>query len=136
MFEGWWTITEEMKMKKFLFVLLFTLSSIVHAQWTSIGHSSDNDEFFIDYSTIQRTNKIVKVWVKVNFAEITQGIHSTRNYQEYDCNEKKYRNLTISGFKKLNLEQLYQTDNKPTEFTFIAPGTVSLRIFNIVCNRK
>jgi len=123
-------------MKKLLFVFLLSISSLVHAQWTSIGHSSDNDEFFIDYSTIQRVNKIVKVWVKVNFAEITQGVLSTRNYQEYDCNEKKYRNLTITGFKKLNLEQLLQTDNKPTEYAFIAPGTVSLKILNIVCNKK
>ena len=37
-------------MKKLLFVLLLSISSVVHAQWTSIGHSSDNDEFFIDYS--------------------------------------------------------------------------------------
>jgi hypothetical protein len=123
-------------MKKLLFVLLLTISSIVHAQWTFIGHSSDNDEFFIDYSTVQRVNKIVKVWIKVNFSEITQGVYSTRNYQEYDCSEKKYRNLTITGFKKPNLEQLYRSDNQPTEYTFIPPGTLSLVIFNIVCKTK
>ncbi len=123
-------------MKKILFIILLLINSVVHAQWTSIGHSSDNDEFFIDYSTIQRVNKIVKVWVKVNLSENTQGIHSTRNYQEYDCNEKKYRNLTITGFKKLNLEQLSHSENKPGEYTFIAPGTVSSKILNIVCNKK
>lgn len=123
-------------MKKLLLFILFTFSSIVHAQWTSIGHSSDGNEFFVDYSTIQRVNMIVKVWTKVNLSEDTLGILSSRNYQEYDCNEKKYRTLTRSTFKKLDLEQLLQTSSKPTEYIFIAPETVSLKILNIVCKSK
>lgn len=112
------------------------MSSFVYAQWSSIGHSSDNDEFFLDYSTIQRVNKIVKVWVKVNYSQSNQGILSTRTYQEYDCNEKKYRTLTMTFFKKLDLEQLETTDNKISEYVYIGPGTVSSKILSIVCNRK
>jgi hypothetical protein len=123
-------------MKKFLLVILLTFSSLVHAQWKSIGYSSDGDEFFIDYSTIQRVNKIVKVWVKVNLSQSNEGILSTRTYQEYDCTDKKYRNLTRTLFKKLNLEHSDSTYSKPTEYFFIAPETVSSKILNIVCNQK
>ncbi len=123
-------------MKKFLFFILLTISSIAHANWNLTFTSTDGDKFYIDYSTINRQNNIAKVWVRVDFGDGVEGsIRSTRSYNEYDCIQKKYRRLTTTYFKKPNLEQLVTTENKPTEYSYIAPNTVASGIIEIVCKK-
>ena len=53
-------------MKKLLFILMLTMSSIVHAQWSLID-TSDTAAFFIDYSTIQQVGQYKRAWRKTEY---------------------------------------------------------------------
>ena len=127
-------------MKKILLVLLFSISSIAHAQWSLID-TSDDAAFFIDYSTLQQAGQYKRVWRKTEYfpnSEMTvkHNVRSVRRYVEHDCREKKTRNLSFSAFKQSNLVELIQNDNKTDEWNFIAPDTYSMFILEAVCKRK
>jgi len=127
-------------MKKLLFVLLLSISSLVHAQWTLI-QTSDTAAFFVDNSTIQQVNQYKRVWSKTEYfpnskMAIENKINSTRMYYEFDCRENKGRFLSFSAYKQSNLVDLSYNDNKIDEWNFIAPNTVFSVLLEVVCKSK
>ena len=50
-------------MKKLLFVLLLSISSVVHAQWVLIS-SFDEGKIYIDTTNIVQTDKFKRMWVR------------------------------------------------------------------------
>jgi hypothetical protein len=127
-------------MKKLLFVLLLSISSLVHAEWTLI-ETSDTATFFIDKSSIQQVNQYKRIWSKTEYFPnskmvIENKISSTRMYSEYDCREKKSRFLSFQAYKQSNLVDLFFSDNKTEEWNFIAPNTYSMLILETVCKSK
>jgi hypothetical protein len=127
-------------MKKLLFVLLLSISSVVHAQWTLI-QTSDTAAFFVDNSTIQQVHQYKRVWSKTEYfpnskMAIENKINSTRMYYEFDCREKKSRFLYFYAYNQSNLVDLSYNDNKTDEWNFIAPNTVHSVMLEVVCKSK
>ena len=126
-------------MKKLLFVLLLSISSVVHAQWTYIGEI-DDAQFFVDLTSIQQVGQYKRVWLKTEYASnsrmsLKENIRSTRVLAEFDCREKKYRKLSFHAFKQSNLIDLDVTNNKSEEWQFIAPKTVADAELTIICKK-
>jgi hypothetical protein len=127
-------------MKKILFVLLLSISSIAYAQWSLI-QTIDTAAFFIDYSTLQQVNQYKRVWSKTEYfpnskMAIESKVNSTRMYYEFDCREKKSRFLSFSAYKQSNLIESVYSDNKTEEWRFIAPNTPDSLILDVVCKSK
>jgi hypothetical protein len=127
-------------MKKLLFVLLITVSSVIHAQWIFYGVALDGSELFIDKNTIQQVGKYKRAWTKVESSsnsELTKiNIRSTRQLEEIDCYEKKVRFLSFTTFRQANLIERVNSIDETKEWKFIAPGTNGETFWEIVCKTK
>ena len=126
-------------MKKLLIVILLTISSTVQAQWTFIT-DIDDTKFFIDLTSIQQIGQYKRGWLKTEYpsnSEMTlkHKIRSTRALAEFDCREKKYRNLSFQTFKQPNLIDSDLTNNKQDEWKFIAPGTIADSELILICKK-
>ena len=128
-------------MKKLLFVLLLSISSVVHAEWKLITTHEDKSEFFIETTSITQVNQYKRTWIRVEMPENSQFAvefknRSLREYREFDCREKRHRQLTVTYFKKPNLTDTDTSENEIKEWRFVAPKTVMEPIFNFVCKSK
>ena len=127
-------------MKKLLFVLLLTISLVVHAQWTFVLDTNDETKFFIDNTTISQVNQFKRAWFKLEYSlnsEMSKvGVLSSRVYREFDCREKKVRTLSLTTFSQPNLLGVSTTGNKISDWSFIAPNTNAELMLEIVCKTK
>jgi len=127
-------------MKKLLFFFLFTISSVVQAQWIFVEKSDDDTvEVFIEKSTIHHIDSYKRAWFKFEFSSnsemaLKHKIRSSRVFREYDCNERKVRNLSATLFKQPNLIEKDESNNQLTQWRFVAPGTIGTKQLLIVCN--
>jgi hypothetical protein len=127
-------------MKKLLFVLLLSISSVVYAQWTYITENDDT-QFFVDLTSIHQIGQYKRVWLKSEYSSnskitLNENIRSIRTLTEFDCREKKYRQLSLHAFKQSNLIDLDVSSNKQGEWKFIPPKTVADTELTIVCKSK
>ena len=126
-------------MKKLLFFFLFTISSLANAQWTLIT-DIDDTKFFIDLTSIQQIDQYKRGWLKTEFtsnSEMTlkHKIRSSRTLAEFDCREKKVRNLSLTTFTQPNLSGNSTSINKVTDWSFIAPNTNAELLLEVVCKK-
>ena len=128
-------------MKKFIFFSLLFFSSVVHAEWKLIASHEDGTEFFIETTSITLVNQYKRAWIRAEMPENSKFTtefknRSLREYREFDCREKRSRQLTAAYFKKPNLTDIDDQRNEIQEWRFVAPKTIMEPIFNFVCNRK
>ena len=106
-------------MKKLLFVLLLSISSFVHAQWTFILQANET-EIHIDSKTISQVNQFRRAWFKLEYSlnsEMSKvDVRSSRVYREFDCREKKVRNLSLTNFSQSNLLGDSTSSNKISDW--------------------
>ena len=121
-------------MKKLLFVLLLSISSVVQAQWTLVEFH-DTAHFYIESTTIQTINKNKRAWLKMEFSK-SELQKSARSLIEFDCLEKKLRFLNFESFNKSNLIESKSYTNQPQEWEYVAPGSAFSSILNYVCKTK
>jgi hypothetical protein len=126
-------------MKKILFVILLSISSVIHAKWILIDEY-DNTQTYINAENITRKNNLVKAWVKYELKEpvkLNQYFYrSMRAYNEYDCVEKKMRALSVTIFRKNNLEDSLDSASGVNSWEYVAPETVGLIQLNFACKSK
>lgn len=121
-------------MKKLLFVLFLSISSVIHANWKLI-HNSDTGEFYIDVSSIHSISNLKRAWHKVHYANNIEGMFSSLSLMEFDCKERKVRRLTFDAFKQLNLIDKFESSQLPGEWFFVRPNSISLDMLNFVCKK-
>ena len=127
-------------MKKILFVLLLSISSVVHAKWVFVDLVPElGAVVYIDKSSITQVSQFTRVWEKVEYTKISEmakmNILSTRSYLEFDCREKKYRMLSFQSFRNNNLENFANGDDKKSEWKFIAPQTAYISVLEHICKK-
>ena len=126
-------------MKKLLFVLLLSISSFVHAQWT-LATQNNVGLLYVDKSSIQQHGSYMRMCERHEYFEnsdaiTTSKMRSSRILVEYDCREKKSRYLSYQAFKEPDLKNAYPQDNRFDEWSFIAPGTLAAITLNIACKK-
>ena len=128
-------------MKKLLLTILLTFSSVVHAQWILVSSSLDQKEkFFIEKSSITQVNKFKRAWQKIELesdssVSIKNNLRSARFYVEFDCIEKRRRELSYELFRQPNLTDVYTSSNKIGEWSYLPPGSNDENISNFVCKK-
>ena len=127
-------------MKKLLLTILLTFSSIVHAQWILVSTSETGTKTFIEMKSIQQINQYKRAWIKMEDPSnsqmaIKQNVRSGRFYEEFDCREKKYRELTSHYFKQPNLIEESGVINDTQPWNFVVPESIAEVRLNFVCKK-
>jgi hypothetical protein len=124
-------------MKKILFLLLLTMSSVTYANWILVNEDAQAT-LYIDKSSIQQVGQFKRAWSKMEYSLNSEFFlkfkdRSSRSLFEYDCREKKSRRLTTTFFKQPNLIEQSLNDNKARDWEFIAPQSIGAKVIEIVC---
>lgn len=132
-------IREERIMKKIAFISTFLVAtSSFSADWKLISVSQDNEEYFIDSSSIKTDNKkgIAQSWLKVVIKRNGKDLINTRALMEYDCRNQKHRYLSLTKFNS-NGGVVSSTSKEDYDFRYVAPDTIaeSLMLFSCRTNR-
>jgi hypothetical protein len=126
-------------MKKLLFIFLFSISFVTYAQWIFILDANET-EIYVDSKTISQVNQYRRAWFKLEYSlnsEMTKvNVRSSRVYREFDCREKRVRNLSLTTFTQSNLSGVSKASDKVGEWSFIAPNTNAELLLEVVCNKK
>jgi len=124
-------------MRKIIFIFLLGFNPIVYAQWTSIGKTV-NSQHFINLNTVQQSGHYKRAWFKVeyfyNSNMLKENIRSSHALIEFDCREKRYRNLIVQHFRQSDLVGPNVLSNKIDEWQPIAPNTLSEIDLLVVCS--
>jgi len=126
-------------MKKLLplFLLLFSING--HCEWTSVG-GTDFGTSYIDYSTIKRNGNVVRLWEMTSFKSLqnVDGIKylSSKDLVEFDCNEEKFRYLSLSVFSlRMGEGNVVSSVNSIGPWDYLIPDSQGRVVFNLVCKR-
>ena len=128
-------------MKKILFILLLSFISVTHAQWILVSKNTDGNQYFVEINSIQQVGQYKRAWIKTEYSSSTEialkhNIRSARSYEEHDCREKRFRELSLQLFKQPNLIDSDIHVNKVQEWSFVPPDTVVENVFKVVCKTK
>ena len=120
---------------------MLTISSIVHAQWILINENDAGNKFFVEANSIQQVDKYIRAWFKTEYSlnstmAVETNIRSGRFYEEFDCREKKVRDLVEQYYKKPNLIDLKVNLNETQPWRFVPPGTILDNKLKFVCKSK
>jgi hypothetical protein len=129
-------------MKKIILMLLLAFaSSNAMAEWVGVAHNGVAT-MYANPATIRKTGNIVKMWTMSDYA--TQ--QSLENYiyyfsssaqQEYDCKEEQFRVLFYSFYSERMLAgNVVFTDNPPSPWIPITPGSFGESMWKVACGKK
>lgn len=103
-------------------MLLAAVSSSAMAEWVNVG-SNENTAIYVDPATIQRAGDMATMWHLTDFKTAQKDMGdkymSTKDQNEYDCKEAKYRRRASSqhsgnmGSGKVVYSDSYTTKWKP-----------------------
>ena len=86
-----------MKTRLWIAPLLLLAGLPASADWSYVD-SSEGYERYIERESISRKGKLAQVWEVDDIAMPDQtGVQSLRSRTEYDCEDRKYRVLYLSG---------------------------------------
>jgi hypothetical protein len=129
-------------MKK-IFFLIFTLFFSInsYASWIEVGQTQ-SATFYIDPATIKKDKNFVKVWTMRDLNEVAKSpgsdisYLSSRTYEEYDCKEKKYRQLSFYWYSdKQGKGEIVLTNSTASQAIHLPPGSITYGIMKILCEK-
>ena len=129
--------------KLFLAVLLTIISGGVNAEWSVVGHSPDgNLTVYADLATIKKSGNTVKMLKMFDFKTVQiienagKGSLSLKSEDEYDCQEKTGRVLTVSIFtENMGKGATVLTDSTPGNKIPVPPGTTKEILWKTACGK-
>ena len=130
-------------MKKYLVLLLILLSPILsysQQNWTKVG-VTDNSDVYIDFNTIKKVEKNMRVWVLYDFRQESQNgmfkFSSYTDYSEFDCSQDRYRTLQQTMYSgRMGNGSTKNVDFNTEKWTYIVPTTMNESILKLVCKSK
>jgi hypothetical protein len=107
-------------------------------EWIEVSQDN-NSIFYIDESTIQREDDMVKMWGLLEYkSEQVVGKYrylSQMTQYEFDCKEKQRRNF-YSWFHSMRMgggDVVYTIEQPEDKWSPVVPGTVGNKIWKIAC---
>ena len=117
-----------------LLALIALASEPAHAEWEYVA-SSDFYARYIDPDSSSRDGDIVKIWEVDDQAEEDRfGVRSLRAQTEYDCVDRAYRILHLSGHSKpLTAGRVIFSRARNDDWSPVAPGTLGEATLDRIC---
>ena len=117
-----------------LSLLTMTVAAPAWAEWVKVSDASDI-EVLIDPSSIRKNEHRRRVWSLTNYKQDgPEGLRSVRAYEEYDCNEERLRELSLTFFSEpMGRGKILASVERPRDWIHVAPDTFGRRTLTIVC---
>jgi hypothetical protein len=122
-------------LKKLLILVCLFCSLAAHAEWVLVSKNEFGTSLYVD-PNIKITGNLRMFWHIQDLAKAdTQGDMSYRGVWQYDCTEKKQRNMQVAAYSKPmaggnKTEEVYQ----PTEWVTIGADSSSQALLKFVCS--
>jgi hypothetical protein len=122
-------------------LMLMAVSAGAMAEWTKIG-GTDRFDSYADLSTIRKSGGTAKMWILTDEKK-TQTAPNGKSYlsamvrYEYDCNEEKFRGLSIYEYSgNMKNGDIVLSGDYVDEWSSIPPESVGATEFKIACGAK
>ena len=117
-----------------LALLLLAASAPAWADWVKVLEGAERT-YYLDPASVQRNATLSRVWTLMDLKkQASSGAMSRKALQEFDCDEKRDRILSISEHSwPMAGGTIFFVDNTERAWRSTAPGTVNEHIRKIVC---
>ena len=130
-------------MKKLLLILmLFFISNSVMAEWTALkwSHEDGGLTLYVDDTTIRKEGNIVKMLSLVDFKVVEKDevdLYSSRAQNEYDCKEKKIRQLYYSLYSdSMGKGKMEHANSEHLNWLPVQPRSMEEAMWKVACSKK
>ena len=125
--------------KVILMILLAGFSGSAAAKWEVVG-KSDSNTIYVDYFSIRKTGNTAKMWFVFDFKApqtyLGVTLLSTKEQDEFDCKEEKYRRIYLTGHAENMVSgTVVYTEPDPGKWIPIAPDSVYVNLLKIACRK-
>jgi hypothetical protein len=124
-----------------LMLLLVVVSKNTMAEWVNI-YSDENFAIYTDPSTINKNGTIVKMWSLYDYkvAQVLPKIPpalSETSQKEYDCAEKKYRQLYLTiHAENMGKGTTVRNNDEVGNWSPFQPDSLNEMEWKIACGKK
>ena len=130
-------------MRKLLLILtLFFINTSVMAEWTALkwSHEDGGLTLFVDYTTIRKEGDIAKMLSLVDFKVVEKDevdLYSSRAQNEYDCKEKKIRQLYYSLYSdSMGKGKMEHANSEHLNWLPVQPRSMEEAMWKVACSKK
>ena len=105
------------------------------SDWVLVGVGSANgSKYYIDRLSIRTMpNGYKRAWGKTDFSKADKdGDTRVTEYDEYDCIEKRFRNISFTYFKD---KQPTTTSNEVSKWDYVLPDSIAESLLILVCRK-
>jgi len=128
--------------KSLLLLMLFFISTSVMAEWTAMkwSHEDGGLTLYVDYTTIHKEGDRVKMLSLVDFEIIEKDevdLYSSRAQNEYDCKERKTRQLFYSLYSdSMGKGKMEHANSEHLNWMLIRTGSMEEAMWKVACGKK
>ena len=118
------------------------MSTNVMAEWTALKwtHEDGGLTLYVDYTTVRKKDNIVKMLSLVDFEVTEKGevdLFSSRAQNEYDCKEKKIRQLFYALYSdSMGKGKMEHSNSEHLKWLPVRPGSMEEAMWKVACDKK
>ena len=122
--------------------MLIFMSTNVMAEWTALkwSHEDGGLTLYVDYTTVRKKGSIVKMLSLVDFEVTDKGevdLFSSRAQNEYDCKEKKIRQLFYALYSdSMGKGKMEHSNSEHLKWLPVRPGSMEEAMWKVACGQK
>ena len=128
--------------KLLLLLMLVFISSSVMAEWTALkwNHEDGGLTLYVDYTTIRKEGDRVRMLSLADFEVVEKNevdLFSSRAQNEYDCKEKKIRQLFYSLYSgSMGKGKMEHSNSEHLKWMPVQPGSMEDAMWTVACGKK
>ena len=126
--------------KVILMMLLAGVSSSAIAEWVNVGRN-ENTAIYVDQATVQRAGNMATMWHLTDFNNVHEDMGepylSTKDQNEYDCKEAKWRRRASSQHSKnMGGGKVVYSDSYTTRWKPVPPDSGIEILWKFACIKR
>ena len=126
--------------KVILIMLLAGVSSSAIAEWVNVGRN-ENTAIYVDQATVQRAGNMATMWHLTDFNNVHEDMGepylSTKDQNEYDCKEAKWRRRASSQqSKNMGTGKVVYSDSYTTKWKPVPPDSGIEILWKFACIKR
>lgn len=112
------------------------------AEWTTVewSHEDGGLTLYVDYTTIRKEGNKVKMLSLADFEVIEKDeidVFSSRTQDEFDCDEKKMRQLYYALYSgSMGSGKMEHANSEHLKWMSVNPGSMGEALWKIACGKK
>jgi len=122
-------------MRLILSFLMAMLVAPAWAEWVKWSEDTSYATYYYDPATIEKNGHSARVWMIQDLKKPERLGDLSRHFlDEYDCNEARYRYLSVTAYSdQMARGRALLSREALSEWQYIAPQTFEARLLAILC---